>query len=165
MLKQHTNHMEDDINSILQDKQFHLQLKSEQKEIIQNVLERKHSTIFPYTLLFRHFTFKHLSRDFEITTITAMYHGRCFAYMILPCPKWEGGERNTCCFRSPWVTLPLNVFFPTHFVLFPSALIWAVDGTVCPAEYCWYRPSPMIHCGNRSYLKVTWQMFESEMTK
>jgi hypothetical protein len=27
--------MEDDINSILQDKQFHLQLKSEQKEIIQ----------------------------------------------------------------------------------------------------------------------------------
>jgi ATP-dependent DNA helicase RecQ len=35
--------MEDDINSILQDKQFHLQLKSEQKEIIQNVLERKDS--------------------------------------------------------------------------------------------------------------------------
>ena len=43
MRKQHTNHMEDDINSILQDKQFHLQLKSEQKEIIQNVLERKDS--------------------------------------------------------------------------------------------------------------------------
>jgi ATP-dependent DNA helicase RecQ len=35
--------MEDDIKRILQDKQFHLQLKSEQKEIIQNVLERKHS--------------------------------------------------------------------------------------------------------------------------
>ena len=46
-------------------------------------------------------------------------------YMILPCPKWEqGGERNACPFRSPWVTLPLNLFFPTHFVLFPSALIW-----------------------------------------
>ena len=28
---------------ILQDKQFHLQLKSEQKEIIQNVVERKDS--------------------------------------------------------------------------------------------------------------------------
>ena len=41
--KQHTNHMEDDIKHILQDKQFHLQLKSEQKEIIQNVLERKDS--------------------------------------------------------------------------------------------------------------------------
>ena len=41
--KQHTNHMEDDIKRILQDKQFHLQLKSEQKEIIQNVLERKDS--------------------------------------------------------------------------------------------------------------------------
>jgi hypothetical protein len=55
-------------------------------------------TIFPYTLSFRHFTFtfKHLSHDFEKTTITAMYHGRWFAYMILPCPKWEGGERNTC---------------------------------------------------------------------
>jgi hypothetical protein len=30
-----------DIKRILQDKQFHLQLRSEQKEIIQNVLERK----------------------------------------------------------------------------------------------------------------------------
>jgi ATP-dependent DNA helicase RecQ len=35
--------MEDDIKRILQDKQFHIQLKSEQKEIIQNVLERKDS--------------------------------------------------------------------------------------------------------------------------
>ena len=35
--------MEDDIKRILQDEQFHLQLKSEQKEIIQNVLERKDS--------------------------------------------------------------------------------------------------------------------------
>ena len=35
--------MEDDIKRILQDKQFHLQLNSEQKEIIQNVLERKDS--------------------------------------------------------------------------------------------------------------------------
>jgi ATP-dependent DNA helicase RecQ len=32
-----------DIKRILQDKQFHLQLKSEQKEIIQNVLERNDS--------------------------------------------------------------------------------------------------------------------------
>jgi superfamily II DNA helicase RecQ len=31
------------LKRILQDKQFHLQLKSEQKEIIQNVLERKDS--------------------------------------------------------------------------------------------------------------------------
>jgi superfamily II DNA helicase RecQ len=37
-----------DIKRILQDKQFHLQLKSEQKEIIQNVLERKDSmTVLP----------------------------------------------------------------------------------------------------------------------
>ena len=42
--KQHSNHMEDDtFKCILQDKQFHLQLKSERKEIIQNVLERKDS--------------------------------------------------------------------------------------------------------------------------
>ena len=32
-----------DIKRILQDKQFHLQLKSEQKRILQNVLERKDS--------------------------------------------------------------------------------------------------------------------------
>ena len=37
--------MEDDIKRILQNKQFHLQLKSEQKEIIQNVLERKNSMV------------------------------------------------------------------------------------------------------------------------
>jgi hypothetical protein len=35
--------MKDDIKRILQDKQCHLQLKSEEKEIIQNVLERKDS--------------------------------------------------------------------------------------------------------------------------
>ena len=36
--------MEDDIlKRILQDKQFHLNIKAEQKEIIQNVLERKDS--------------------------------------------------------------------------------------------------------------------------
>jgi superfamily II DNA helicase RecQ len=36
--------LEDDtFKRILQGKQFHLQLKSEQKEIIQNVLERKDS--------------------------------------------------------------------------------------------------------------------------
>ena len=36
--------MEDDtLKRILQDKQFHLQIKAEQQEIIQNVLERKDS--------------------------------------------------------------------------------------------------------------------------
>jgi hypothetical protein len=59
------------------------------------------------------------------------------------CDKWLKNKLtwrkcNTCSFRSLWVTLPLNLFFPTHFVLFPSALIWAVDGTVCPAEYALY---------------------------
>ena len=42
--KQHSNHMEDDtFKRILQDKQFHLQIKAEQKEIIQNMLEGKDS--------------------------------------------------------------------------------------------------------------------------
>ena len=42
--------MEDDIfKRILQDKQFHLHLKSEQKEIIQNVLERKESMAMLHT--------------------------------------------------------------------------------------------------------------------
>ena len=36
--------MEDDtVKRILQDQQFHLQIKAEQKEIIQNVLERNDS--------------------------------------------------------------------------------------------------------------------------
>jgi hypothetical protein len=42
--KQHSNHMEDHtLKRILQDKQFHPNIKAEQKEIIQNVLERKDS--------------------------------------------------------------------------------------------------------------------------
>ena len=61
-----------------------------------------------------------------------------WSYLVQKC-KMRGGGRNTCSFRSPWVTLPFNLFFPTHFVLFPSALIWTVDGTVCPAEYALYR--------------------------
>jgi uncharacterized protein YcgL (UPF0745 family) len=39
-----------DIKRLLQDKQFHLQLKSEQKEIIKNALERKDSTAVLPTL-------------------------------------------------------------------------------------------------------------------
>ena len=38
-----------DIKRILQDKQFHLQLKSEQKQILQNVLERKDSMAVLHT--------------------------------------------------------------------------------------------------------------------
>ena len=34
---------DDTFKRILQDKQFHLQIKAEQKEIIQNVLERKNT--------------------------------------------------------------------------------------------------------------------------
>ena len=60
-----------------------------------------------------------------------------WSYLVQKC-KMRGGGRNTCSFRSPWVALPFNLFFPTHFVLFPSALIWTVDGTVCPAEYALY---------------------------
>ena len=41
--------MEDEtLKRILQDKQFHLQIKAEQKEIIQNVLERKDSMAVCY---------------------------------------------------------------------------------------------------------------------
>jgi uncharacterized protein YcgL (UPF0745 family) len=43
-----------DIKHILQDKQFHLQLKSEQKEMIQNVLERKDSMAVTHGLRKEH---------------------------------------------------------------------------------------------------------------
>jgi hypothetical protein len=46
--------MEDDIKRILQDKQFHIQLKSEQKEIIQNVLERRFNGSVTYRLRKEH---------------------------------------------------------------------------------------------------------------
>jgi superfamily II DNA helicase RecQ len=79
--------MEDDIKRILQDKQFPLQVKSEQKEIIQNVLERKDSMA------------------------------------VLPT-----GFRKSMCY-----VLPLSFWKKDH---------------IC-------KSSPMIHCGNRSFLEVT----------
>jgi hypothetical protein len=84
--QQHTNHMEDDIKCILQDKQFHL-------------TSRK--LWLPQCIM---------GDDLHI-----------WSYLV---QNERGGERNTCwcSFRSLWVTLPLNLFFPTHFVLFPSAL-------------------------------------------
>ena len=94
--KQLTTHMEDDIKRILQDKQFHLQLKSEQKEIIQNVLERKDSMA------------------------------------VLP----TGFGKSMC------------YVLPSHF------------GQGKIDHIC--KSSTMIHCGNRSFLEVTWQMVEKE---
>jgi superfamily II DNA helicase RecQ len=66
--------MEDDtFKRILQDKQFHLQLKSEQKEIIQNVLERKVSMAVLHTGFGKSMCFL---PPFWKSTITTMYHGR-----------------------------------------------------------------------------------------
>jgi superfamily II DNA/RNA helicase len=81
------NNIQDDIKCILQDKQFHLQLKSEQKEIIQNVLERKDSM-----------------------AVLPMGFGKSMCY-VLP-------------------------------------LFWTGSDHIC-------KSSPMIHCGNRSFLEVT----------
>ena len=83
------NHMEDDIKRILQDKQFHLQLKSEQKEIIQNVLERKDSM-----------------------AVLPMGFGKSMCYVL------------------------------------PPLILDKVRSYIC-------KSSPMIHCGNRSFLEVT----------
>ena len=83
----YVNNIQDDIKRILQDKQFHLQLKSEQKEIIQNVLDRKDSMAVLST-----------------------------------------GFGKSMCYVSPY--------------------IWTRSDHIC-------KSSPMIHCGNRSFLEVT----------
>ena len=94
-------------------------------------------------IFYRHLTFifEHLSRDYDYHNVS--WEIICIYDLTLS--KMRGEERNTSCsFRNPCVTLPLNLFFPTHFVLFPSALIWAVDRTVCPARirftssYMWF---------------------------
>ena len=90
--------------------------------------------ISPFPYLFQPFV-TWLRENYDYRNVS--WEMICIYDLILS--KMRGGGRNTCSFRSPWVTLPLNLFFPTHFVLFPSALIWAVDGTVCPAEYALYR--------------------------
>jgi superfamily II DNA helicase RecQ len=60
-----------DIKRIKQAKQFHLQLKSEQKEMIQNVLERKDSmAVLPTGFG------KSMCYVPQKTTIIAMYHER-----------------------------------------------------------------------------------------
>ena len=64
------------------------------------------------------------------------------------------GECNTCSFRSPWVTLPLNLFFPTHLVLFPFVLIWAVDGTVLSCRIRFISSSVWFVCYLR--MQIIW---------
>ena len=68
---------------------IHSQPSYPQKVVLHSITAR-----FCFRPYHSTFIFKHLSRDFEKTTITAMYHGRWFAYMILPCPKWERGWRT-----------------------------------------------------------------------
>jgi hypothetical protein len=41
-------------------------------------------------------------------------------------------------FPKPMGNTAIESFLSNTLVLFPSALIWAVDGTVCPAEYTLY---------------------------
>ena len=61
---------------------IHSQPSYPQKVVLHSITAR-----FCFRPYHSTFIFKHLSRDFETYTITAMYHGRLFAYMILPCPK------------------------------------------------------------------------------
>jgi hypothetical protein len=70
-----------DIKRILQDKQFHLQLKSEQKEIIQNVLERKDSMAVLPTGFFIHnhltlrkWCYTRLQHNFPLDPMISSFH-------------------------------------------------------------------------------------------
>ena len=82
--------MKDDIKRKKQAKQFHLQLKSEQKEMIQNVLESKDSM----------------------------------------------------------AVLPTGFGKSMRYVLPPPLILDKVRSYICQS-------SPMIHCGNRSFLEIT----------
>jgi hypothetical protein len=83
--------MKDDIKRNKQAKQFHLQLKSEQKEMIQNVLERKDSM-----------------------AVLPTGFGKSMRYVPPPTPLILDKVRSYIC-----------------------------------------QSSPMIHCGNRSFLEIT----------
>ena len=66
---------------------IHLQPSCPQKVVL-------HSITAQFCL--RPYHFAHLSRDFEKTTITAMYHGRWFAYnLTLSKMRGGGGEKVT----------------------------------------------------------------------
>ena len=69
-----------DIKRILQDKQFHLQLKSEQKEIIKNVLERKDSM-----------------------AVLPTGFGKCMFYVLPPPPLILDKVRSYICTSSPMI--------------------------------------------------------------
>jgi hypothetical protein len=74
----------DDVKRILLDKQFHLQLKSEQKEIIQNVLERKDSmAVLPTGFQYVAVIIQLVSRDhacrFESETEMVKRLGLCWS--------------------------------------------------------------------------------------
>jgi hypothetical protein len=69
----------------------------------------------------------------------------------------EGNNTNVLERKDSMAVLPMGFGKSMCYVL---PLFWTGSDHIC-------KSSPMIHCGNRSFLEVTWQMFEngSEMAK
>ena len=122
-----------DIKRILQDKQFHL----EQKEIIQNVLERNDSMV-----------------------VLPTGFGKSMCYVLSPL---FGQGKNIFVFLMVICnsllllkSLPINVINCIQLYVNCSALKGAYDWQY---KYLFFlficKSSPMIHCGNRNFLEVT----------
>ena len=146
--KQNSNHMDDDtFKRILQ---FHLQIKAEQKEIIQNVLERKDSMAECY------------QRASESACVTSPRFGQgttSYFFLMVIC-------NSLLLLKS----IPINIINCiklyvncSHFCL--NRCLWLTIQICVCLFIC--KSSPMIHCSNRSFLEVTWQMFQNgcKMTK
>jgi hypothetical protein len=118
------------IKCILQDKQFHLQLKSEQKEIIQNVLEKMIQWCVTHRLrkedVLRYPPFLDKVRSYFLLMVI------CNSLLLLK-------------------SLPINVINCIKVYVNCSAL----TGNKHTCLFVYIQSSSMIHCGNRSFLEVT----------
>ena len=78
------------INRFTNNFSIHLQPSYPQKVVLHSITARFCLRPYHFAIWLSFSNICHMT--FEKTMITAMYHGRWFAYMIFPCPKWEGGR-------------------------------------------------------------------------
>ena len=130
MRKQHSNLMEDDtFKRILQDKQFHLQIKAEQKEIIQMCWKEK----IQWQSVTNGLGKKHVLRPPFLDKVYSII----FVFLMVIC-------NSLLLLKS----LPINILNCIKFYVNCSAIKIFVCLFI-------YKSSPMIHCSNRSFFEVT----------
>ena len=152
--------MEDDIKCILQDKEFHLQLKSELKEIIQNVLERKDKIQWQ--------CYPPASERTCVAFSPSLILDKVWSYMQIISWYIHSFRVRNCQSCQIWPEKFGQILISTDTrLVFCNRKLMRTDIVLTRTTKPICNFANSVHCGNRSFLEVTCQMFENEsqMTK